>query len=76
VSILRAKAEEAGRKVIDVDPRHTSDGCGRCGHTSRANRVNQAVFRCQACGLTAHADEHAASNILRAGLARLAALAA
>jgi putative transposase len=69
VSILRAKAEEAGRAWIEVDPRHTSDGCERCGHTARANRVTQAEFACQRCGHTAPADEHAARNILRAGLA-------
>lgn len=34
------------------------------------NRVTQAVFKCQRCGHTAHADEHAARNLLRAGLAR------
>jgi putative transposase len=73
VSILRAKAEEAGRVVIDVDPRHTSDRCEACGHTARENRASQAVFSCRACGYTADADEHAARNILRAGLARLAA---
>jgi putative transposase len=73
VSILRAKAEEAGRVVIDVDPRHTSDRCGACGHTATENRVSQAVFACRGCGHTANADEHAARNILRAGLARLAA---
>jgi putative transposase len=69
VSILRAKAEEAGREWIAVDPRHTSDGCERCGHTARDNRVRQAEFACQGCGHTAPADEHAARNILRAGLA-------
>ena len=69
VSILRAKAEEAGRAWIEIDPRHTSDGCERCGHTARANRVTQAEFACQSCGHTAPADEHAARNILRAGLA-------
>jgi putative transposase len=72
VSILRAKAEEAGRVVIDIDPRHTSDRCEACGHTARENRASQAVFSCRGCGHTAHADEHAARNILRAGLARLA----
>ncbi|MFC4106126.1 zinc ribbon domain-containing protein, partial [Micromonospora zhanjiangensis] len=40
------------------------------------NRVTQAEFRCVACGHTAHADVNAASNILRAGLARQAAPAA
>jgi putative transposase len=73
VSILRAKAEEAGRVVIDVDARHTSDRCEACGHAATENRASQAVFFCRACGHTADADEHAARNILRAGLARLAA---
>ncbi|HSS08713.1 MAG TPA: transposase, partial [Acidimicrobiales bacterium] len=73
VAILRAKAEEAGRTVVDVDPRHTSDRCGRCGHTPQNNRVSQMVFRCRACRYQAHADVHAAGNILRAGLALLAA---
>ncbi len=42
VSILRAKAEEAGRAWIEVDPQHTSDRCEACGHVARANRVTQA----------------------------------
>ncbi|MGH3674515.1 MAG: RNA-guided endonuclease InsQ/TnpB family protein [Mycobacterium sp.] len=69
VSILRGKAEEAGRTWIEVDPRHTSDGCEKCGHAAAENRVTQADFACQRCGHTAPADEHAARNILRAGLA-------
>jgi putative transposase len=76
VSILRAKAEEAGRVVIDVDARHTSDRCEACGHTTRENRASQAVFACRRCGHTVNADEHAARNILRAGLARLATVPA
>jgi putative transposase len=73
VGILKAKAEEAGRRVVDVDPRHSSDRCEACGHTAKENRVSQACFVCQACGHTAQADEHAARNIYRAGLALLAA---
>jgi putative transposase len=70
VSILRAKAEEAGRTWIEVDPRHTSDRCESCGHVASENRVTQAVFRCTACGHgPTQADEHAARNLLRAGLA-------
>ena len=76
VSILRAKAEDAGRTVIEVDPRHTSDRCEACGHAAKENRVTQAVFACRRCGYTAQADEHAARNILRAGLARHTATAA
>ena len=73
VGIPEAKAEEAGRRVLDVDPRHTSDRCEACGHAAQENRVSQAVFRCVACGHVADADEHAARSILRAGLALLAA---
>jgi putative transposase len=70
VSILRAKAEEAGRTWIEVDPRHTSDRCESCGQAAPKNRVTQAVFRCTACGHgPTQADEHAARNLLRAGLA-------
>jgi putative transposase len=73
VGILKAKAEEAGRRVVDVDPRHTSTCCEACGYTAKQNRVNQPLFVCASCGHTAQADEHAARNILRAGLALLAA---
>ena len=76
VSILRAKAEDAGRTVIEVDPRHTSNRCEACGHAAKENRVTQAVFTCRKCGHCAQADEHAARNILRAGLAHHTANAA
>ena len=69
VSILRAKAEDAGRTWIEVDPRHTSDGCENCGYAAAENRVTQAEFVCQRCSHRVPADEHAARNILRAGLA-------
>jgi putative transposase len=75
VSILRAKAEDAGRTWIEIDPRHTSDGCEKCGYAAAENRVTQADFVCQRCSHSSQADEHAARNILRAGLA-LHALAA
>jgi putative transposase len=69
VSILRAKAEDAGRTWIEVDPRHTSDRCENCGHAAAENRATQAAFECQRCWHRAQADEHAARNLLRAGLA-------
>jgi putative transposase len=75
VSILRSKAEDAGRTWIEVDPRHTSDGCENCAYAAPENRVTQADFVCQRCGHTALADEHAARNIHRAGLALHAQLA-
>jgi catechol 2,3-dioxygenase-like lactoylglutathione lyase family enzyme len=73
LQILSAKAESAGRTVIAVNPRHTSQRCAECGHTAAGNRVTQEAFRCLACGHQAHADVNAARNILRAGLAPLGA---
>lgn len=67
--VLADKAESAGREVIAVDPRHTSQRCAGCGHVAAGNRVTQAAFRCLSCGHEAHADVNAAINILRAGLA-------
>lgn len=72
LSNLHAKAESAGRTVIEVNPANTSRTCTRCGHCSGENRKTQAAFRCVACGHTAHADVNGAENILRAGLARQA----
>jgi putative transposase len=70
VSMLAYKAEDAGRQLVRVDPRHTSVTCVACGNRDPANRLNQAEFRCRRCGHYAHADINAARNILRAGLAQ------
>jgi putative transposase len=69
LGVLRAKAERAGRVVVEVNARHTSQRCAACGHVAKENRPTQAEFHCVKCGHIAHADENAAVNILRAGLA-------
>ncbi|HWD71165.1 MAG TPA: transposase [Actinomycetota bacterium] len=61
------EAEEAGRELILVNPRHTSQRCSSCGHTEAANRPSQATFACRACGLEVHADCNAARNVLWLG---------
>lgn len=73
LNVLHAKAEEAGRVIVAVNPANTSRRCPPCGHTCAENRVTQADFRCVSCGFTAHADVVGATNVLRAGLALLAA---
>ena len=62
------KAERAGIPVVWVDPRKTSQTCSRCGHATRANRPNQAHFKCVSCDYQVNSDYNAARNISRKGL--------
>jgi putative transposase len=66
VSILAAKAEEAGRRMILVDPRNTSINCHQCG--ARCLRPWQSLVICPVHG-GMDADVNGARNIYtRAGL--------
>ena len=65
---LTYKAEWAGRRLVVVDPRHTSQTCSRCGVVDREARVGKQ-YECAFCGLTMDADVNAAINILHRGLA-------
>jgi putative transposase len=56
-----------GGEVIAVNPRYTSQTCPQCGHVSAKNRPQQALFSCQQCGYSYHADVVAAQNILARG---------
>ncbi|WP_261575839.1 RNA-guided endonuclease InsQ/TnpB family protein [Frankia gtarii] len=68
----RPDPDRPGVFLVDVDARHTSQRCAACGHVAEENRRRRATFACVQCGHTADADENAAVNILRAGLARQA----
>ena len=48
-SMIVAKAEEAGRRVIEVDPKYSSQTCAKCGHRNAKNRRRDR-FQCVACG--------------------------
>src|SRR5258706_1697862 len=68
ISMLRYKAEWAGARLIEVDPRNTSQECSGCG-----KRVPKALadrrHDCPNCGLSIDRDLNAARNILnRAGV--------
>jgi putative transposase len=56
-----------GGEVIAVNPRYTSQTCSQCGHVSPKNRPQRALFFCQQCGYSYHADVVAARNILARG---------
>src|SRR6266516_237434 len=68
------KARRAGVVVVWVDPAYSSQTCSACGHAERANRQDQAKFRCQSCGFAGHADWNAARNIADRGGAGWAAV--
>ncbi len=57
------KAEAWGVRIGLVDPRYTSQKCSACGHRDRANRVDQAHFRCVSCHFSCNADHNASLNI-------------
>jgi len=63
--LLAYKAALRGVRVVAVDPGHTSQKCPRCGHTDKANRRSQALFRCRRCGFQHNADWVASYNIAR-----------
>jgi len=60
---IQYKAQNAGLKVVGVDPAYTSQRCHKCGDISRDNRQGQSLYRCGKCLNTANADINAAKNI-------------
>lgn len=60
------KAEDAGRRVVLVDPKNTSQMCSRCGQIV-AKDIYVRVHHCPHCGLRMDRDLNAAVNIMRLG---------
>lgn len=62
-SMILAKAEEAGRRIIEVDARYSSQTCAKCDRReSRSRRGDR--FVCIHCGNVDDADVNAAKVIL------------
>lgn len=70
VRLTQAKAEWAGRTVVTVDPRNTSQMCSGCGEIVK-KPLSERVHKCPHCDLEIDRDWNAALNILARGLARL-----
>ncbi|HET9948795.1 MAG TPA: transposase [Longimicrobiales bacterium] len=65
IEILSFKAAEAGRRVVTVDPRGTSQVCSGCGCEPKEKKTLSArVHRCGECGLVLDRDHNAARNVL------------
>lgn len=62
--MIVAKAEEAARTVVEVDPRFSSRTCSHCGNVAKESRRRRR-FTCVRCGYCTHADVNAALVIRR-----------
>ncbi len=70
LDILSRKAEEAGTRVVAVDPRNTTQTCSSCGVPPEIKKtLSDRMHACRAegCGYVADRDVNAAKNILRLG---------
>ena len=67
---IKDKASSAGRIVILVDPKDTSQLCSQCGSIVKKD-LSVRVHSCPYCGFTADRDVNGAKNILRRTLAKI-----
>ena len=65
-SFMVYKAAEAGKQVVFVDPRGTSQRCSQCGAVV-TKTLSDRWHDCPACGLSAHRDINSACDIKRIG---------
>lgn len=72
VQYSRYKAESAGRAVVLVNPRGTTQECCGCGEVVPKD-LSVRVHECPHCGLKIDRDLNAALNILGRGLASIGA---
>ena len=71
IRFTESKAERAGKSVVLVDPRNTSQRCSDCGQIVLKD-LSERVHRCPVCGLRLDRDHNAALNILTLGLRGIA----
>lgn len=67
IQYMTAKAENAGRVIVTVDPRGTSQRCSQCG-TTVPKTINVRIHHCPHCGFKTGRDLNSALEILRLGL--------
>jgi len=67
IELCLYKAENAGRKMIQVNPKNTSQNCSGCGASVKKD-LSERTHHCIGCGLTLDRDLNAAKNLLALGL--------
>jgi putative transposase len=68
ITILKYKAESAGIKIIEVDPKNTSKMCSCCGNIKKELPLSVRLYECEGCGFKLDRDINAAINIRNIGL--------
>lgn len=63
IKMLSYKAEEAGGKVVKVEPQGTTQKCSRCG-LKVPKTLTDRIHACPRCGLEMDRDLNASRNIL------------
>ncbi|MEB3145247.1 MAG: transposase [Cylindrospermopsis raciborskii 1523720] len=66
ITILSNKAENAGLKVIAVNPNGTSQECSNCGHKVK-KPLSERTHNCPSCKVSLCRDLNAAINIKARG---------
>lgn len=67
IEILKLKAENAGARVVEIDPKWTSQICPECGNLVPKS-LKERIHSCHKCGYEAHRDVSAARMILKIGM--------
>jgi putative transposase len=67
IFMLSYKAQSAGRKLIKIDPRNTTQRCSNCGSIVK-KELSDRVHVCPYCGFIADRDYNSSRNILIAGM--------
>ena len=67
IFMLSYKAQSAGRKLMKVDPRNTTQRCSACGSIVKKD-LSVRVHECPYCGFLCDRDYNASRNILITGM--------
>ena len=67
VQQLEYKAEDAGAKIVFVNPKNTTKMCSSCGKLT-SKELSDRIHECSWCGLIMDRDLNASKNILRIGM--------
>jgi len=66
IGMIAYKAESAGGRLIQVDPRGTTQTCSRCGEKVEKS-LSDRIHECPHCELIMDRDHNAALNVLMRG---------